>query len=55
MTTEELLELARNRLASLQQSRLAVWSTGDENAVLDIDSKIADTMARIVELEQPKG
>ena len=55
VSTAELLELARNRLASLEASRRALWSGGDENAIIDIDSKIADTIARIAELEQPKG
>lgn len=53
MTQEQLLELARNRLASLEQSRRAVWSTGDENAIIDIDAQIADAKARIEQLEKP--
>lgn len=53
MTTVQLLELARNRLASLEASRRAVWSGGDENAVIDIDAQIADVQARIAELENP--
>lgn len=54
MTTEQLLELSRNRLASLEQSRRALWATGDENAVIDIDAQIAAVRSRIAELEANK-
>lgn len=53
MSTAELLELARNRLASLEASRRALWSGGDENAIVHIDQQIADQQARIAELEKP--
>lgn len=51
MTDAELLELARNRLASLEQSRRALWVTGDEVAIRDIDERIAEAKARIESLE----
>lgn len=52
MTNAELLELARNRLASLQESRRSLWSCGDDNAIRDIDAQIIATQARIAELEK---
>lgn len=51
MTNAELLELARNRLASLEASRRAVWSCGDVEAVRDLDAQIAEIMGSISELE----
>lgn len=52
MTNAELLELARNRLASLEASRRAVWSCGDVEAVRDLDGQIAEIAQRIEDLEK---
>lgn len=40
MSNEELLELARNRLAYLQSARASAWNTGDAPGVALLDQQI---------------
>lgn len=51
MTNAERLALARNKLARLEMCRRLAWDAGEEEQVRTIDTEIAATNARIVELE----
>ena len=51
MTNAERLALARNKLARLEMCRRLAWDAGEEEQVRNMDTEIAATNARIVELE----
>jgi len=51
MTIQELLELARNKLATLSRQRENAWLQGDSAIVASLDEKIATTQATIAALE----
>ena len=51
MTIQELLDLARNKLATLARQREHAWSQGDSALVAALDAKIATTEDTIEALE----
>lgn len=51
MTIQELLELAKNKLATLARQREHAWSQGDSALVASLDAKIATTEDTIATLE----
>lgn len=51
MDTNERIECERNRLANLSSQRTAAHRVGDAERVLVIDAEIAETLARIAQLE----
>lgn len=51
MDTNERIECERNRLANLSSQRTAAHRVGDSDRVLALDAEIAETLARIADLE----
>jgi hypothetical protein len=51
MTIQELLDLSRNRLATLSKQRDYAWSQGDATMVASLDESIATTQITITTLE----
>lgn len=51
MTIQELLDLARNKLATLSRQRDHAWEQGDSALVASLDEKIATTQGTIQALE----
>jgi len=51
MTIQELLDLARNKLATLSRQRENAWLQGDSALVASLDEKIVTTQATIAALE----
>ena len=51
MTIQELLDLARNKLATLTRQREYCWSQGDAAMVASLDESIATTQITITSLE----
>lgn len=51
MTIQELIDLAKNKLATLSRQRDHAWSQGDSALVASLDAKIATTENTIEALE----
>ena len=51
MTIQELLDLARNKLATLTRQREHAWAQGDSALVSTLDARIATTEDTIEALE----
>ena len=51
MTIQELLDLARNRLATMIRQREYAWSQGDATMVASLDESIVTTQITIASLE----
>lgn len=51
MTIEELIDLARNKLATLKRQRDHAWAQGDSALIASLDAKIATTESTIAALE----
>ena len=51
METKERIECERNRIANLSSQRTAAHRVGDSERVLSLDAEIAETEARIAQLE----
>lgn len=51
MTIHELLDLARNKLATLARQRDHAWAQGDSALVAALDERIARTQGTIAALE----
>jgi hypothetical protein len=51
MTIPELIDLAKNKLATLARQREHAWSQGDSALVSTLDEKIAVTASTIAALE----
>jgi hypothetical protein len=50
MTVQQLIQLAQNKLTTLQQSRQWAWEAGNAESVSSLDIEIAqtqDTLARL--------
>lgn len=52
MTTDEMIQLALNRLERLKASRMCAWSNGDENQVRYFDQQIQETENHISSLQR---
>jgi hypothetical protein len=51
MTIAELIDLAKNKLATLARQREHAWSQGDSALVAALDAKIATTEDTVAALE----
>lgn len=51
MTVSKLIQLAQRRLARLEQDRLGADLIGDIDAMVRIDSEIAETQATLNQLQ----
>lgn len=51
MTITELIELAQNRIAALEKTRAAAWSSGDVTGVAQADQQIAETQTTLAALQ----
>lgn len=51
MTIQELIDLAKNKLATLARQRDHAWAHGDSALVASLDAKIATTEDTIATLE----
>ena len=51
MTIQELLDLAKNKLATLARQRDHAWAQGDSALVASLDAQIATTASTIAALE----
>ena len=50
MTTQELIDLLRRKLTSLNGARSHAYLVGDEEAVVDLDAKIEQTQTTLDQL-----
>lgn len=50
MTVDDLITLAENKLASLNQRRATAHQIGDSNSIPAIDAEVADTEATLAAL-----
>lgn len=51
MTINDLLQLARNKLLTLQRSRESAWNSGNVKAIAAIDEEVETTQETISALE----